>query len=144
MEFQKYKSFNKVLFEKWKLVKLDKYPIVQIQTYENPIYDVKLWTEICSIEAIDDRIMKLGIEISIVEHHGKQGLIRTIPYYHENKLPCWDELICPCIYDKITPLLESISLFMLEKDNKLKLLVIKSPPTKNRDDIACFEFDVGD
>ena len=144
MEFQKYKSFNKVLFEKWKLVKLDKYPIVQIQTYENPIYDVKLWTEICSIESIDDRIMKLGIEISIVEHHGKQGLIRTIPYYHENKLPCWDELICPCIYDKITPLgcVAGVGLMKLQKGDDIQIVLMKAASYPGGDEVVCFEVDI--
>ena len=113
----------------------------------NPTYEAKPWTDTWSLAIIDDCFFKSDIELSIVENNGKQGLIRTIiNFQRDGRSSWWDEGICPCIYDKITPLgcIAGIGLMKLQKGDELKIMLMKVATYPGGDEVVCFEVDVGD
>ena len=111
----------------------------------NPTYEVKLWTETWSLDIIDECLFKADIELLVVENNGKQGIVRTVMnFQRDGRSSWWEEGLYPCIYDKIVPIgvKMGVGVFKLQKEDKMKVVLMKAAAYPGGDEIVCFEVDV--
>lgn len=112
----------------------------------NPTYEVKLWSDAWSLDIIDECLFKADIELSVVENNGKQGIVRTVMnFQRDGRNSWWEEGLYPCIYDKITPVgvKMGVGVFKLQKEDEIKVVLMKVAAYPGGDEVVCFEIDVG-
>ena len=112
----------------------------------NPTYEAKLWTKTCSLDILDECLFKADIELSVVENNGRQGIVRTIINFQRDGRNSWcEDGLYPCIYDKITPVgvKMGVGVFKLQKEDDIKVVLMKVAAYPGGDEVVCFEVDVG-
>lgn len=112
----------------------------------NPTYEVKLRTETWSLDIIDEYLFNADIELSVVENNGRQGKVRTVMNSQRDGRSSWrEEGLYLCIYDKIVPLgvKMGVGVFKLQKEDEIKVVLMKVAAYPGGDEVVCFEVDIG-
>ena len=113
----------------------------------NPTYEVKLWTETWSLDIIYEYLFNADIELSVVENNGRQGIVRTVMNsQRDGRSSWWEEGLYTCIYDKITPIgvKMGVGVFKLQKEDEIKVVLMKVAAYSGGDEVVCFEVDISD